>query len=162
MKALMPVIVSIVGLKAMKALFLSKLAITLVLGFLIFQLVKKAGMKMAMNPMQPMPSPPPSSEYGAPIPSASPLSSYEPISSSSWEPSNAQYNSRVWESPSATSSHGLAYSAYYGQPSYSAPSYSSSSYKAKDSGSQTESAASSNLKATNQSSSGSSITSKAY
>lgn len=43
MKALMPILVSIIGIKAIKALILSKLAITLVLGFLIYNLVMKKG-----------------------------------------------------------------------------------------------------------------------
>lgn len=43
MKALMPILVSIIGLKAIKALVLSKIAITLVLGFLIYNLLMKKG-----------------------------------------------------------------------------------------------------------------------
>lgn len=43
MKALMPILVSIIGIKAIKALILSKLAITLVLGFLVYNLLMKKG-----------------------------------------------------------------------------------------------------------------------
>lgn len=43
MKALMPILVALVGLKAMKALILSKLAIAIVLGFVIYQLCAKSG-----------------------------------------------------------------------------------------------------------------------
>lgn len=114
MKALMPILVALIGLKAMKALILSKIAITLVVGFLIAQLAKKVGMKMpmAMNPMQMMQ--PPAPEYGAPIPTTgTPSASYE--ASNGWEASN--YNSRVWEPSSA--SHGLAYNSYYSPSSSS-------------------------------------------
>lgn len=43
MKALMPILVSIIGIKAIKALILSKLAITLVVGFLAYNLLMKKG-----------------------------------------------------------------------------------------------------------------------
>lgn len=43
MKALMPILVAIIGIKSIKALILSKLAITLVLGFLIYNLIMKKG-----------------------------------------------------------------------------------------------------------------------
>lgn len=49
MKALMPILVAIVGLKAMKALILSKLAILLVVGFIAVQFFKKGGMMMPMG-----------------------------------------------------------------------------------------------------------------
>lgn len=43
MKALMPILVAIIGIKAVKALILSKLAITLVVGFLVYNLLMKKG-----------------------------------------------------------------------------------------------------------------------
>jgi hypothetical protein len=43
MKALMPIFVALIGIKALKALVLSKLAIVLVVGFIVLQLVKKGG-----------------------------------------------------------------------------------------------------------------------
>lgn len=43
MKALMPILVAVIGLKALKALILSKLAILIVIGFLVYQLCMKAG-----------------------------------------------------------------------------------------------------------------------
>lgn len=50
MKALMPILVSIIGIKAIKALILSKLAITLVVGFLAYNLLmKKGGRKININ-----------------------------------------------------------------------------------------------------------------
>lgn len=106
MKALMPIFVALIGLKAMKALILSKLAITLVLGFVIYNLVKKTGLgaPMAMTPMSPES---PMTAYGAPAPASSSSSSYE----NSWEPASSGPYSRVWE-PSS-SSQSLAYSAYY-------------------------------------------------
>lgn len=124
MKALMPIIVALVGLKAMKALILSKIAIKLVLGFLIYQLIQKlGGMKMAMMPMMPMmPStepPMPSNAYGAPP------SSYEPQ-----EPAGGPY-ARIWDASPSSSAQNLAYSAYY--PSSS--SYTASSAPASGSSS---------------------------
>lgn len=41
----MPLFVAIIGIKAFKALMLSKLAITLVSGFLVYQYLKANGMK---------------------------------------------------------------------------------------------------------------------
>lgn len=49
LKALMPIFVAIIGLKALKALVLSKLAILIVIGFVAFQLFKKGGMMMPMG-----------------------------------------------------------------------------------------------------------------
>lgn len=122
MKALLPIFVAIIGLKAMKALILSKLAITMVLGFVIFNLVvKKTGLgaPMSMTPMSPESS---MTAYGAPAPTSSPSSSYE----NSWEPANGGPYSRVWE-PSSSSSQNLAYSAYYPSSASSSGSGSSSS-----------------------------------
>lgn len=49
LKALMPIFVAIIGLKALKALVLSKLAILLVVGFIAVQFFKKGGMMMPMG-----------------------------------------------------------------------------------------------------------------
>uniref|UniRef100_A0A336LRU1 CSON002376 protein n=1 Tax=Culicoides sonorensis TaxID=179676 RepID=A0A336LRU1_CULSO len=129
MKALMPILVALIGFKAMKAFIMAKLALTLVLGFLLTQLIKKVGMKipMQMNPMQMIQ--PPQPEYGAPIPptTGSPSSSYE--ASNSWEGNN--YNSRVWDNTNVGSSHNLAYSSYYSPSSSSnlnSNNYSGASY----------------------------------
>lgn len=46
LKALMPIFVAIIGLKALKALVLSKLALLVVIGFVALQLFKKGGMMM--------------------------------------------------------------------------------------------------------------------
>ncbi|XP_068625698.1 uncharacterized protein Osi20 [Battus philenor] len=123
MKALMPILVTIIGIKAVKALILSKLAITLVLGFLIYNLLmKKGGMPMMMAPTEAPPAPqygPPASQYGPPSTPAAPQDSYSP----QWEPASSGPYSRVWD-PSQ-----LAYSSYYpGDSSASASSNQSPSY----------------------------------
>lgn len=131
MKMLMPIFVALIGLKATKALILSKLAITLVLGFLIVQLLKKTGLGLPMSMMPMMPAPaapePPMPAYGVP----STTSSYDP---SSWEPSSGGPYSRVWD---ASPSQSLAYSAYYpsGSASSSSPSGSSSAASSSSSSS---------------------------
>ncbi|XP_017770628.1 PREDICTED: uncharacterized protein LOC108558277 [Nicrophorus vespilloides] len=112
MKALMPIFVGLIGLKAMKALVLSKLAIAIVLGFVAYQLFGKSGMPMPI-PMSMTPVEPPMSMYGPPSTSA-PMSSYEP----GWEPASGGPYSRVWNGGSSSSSSGessqsLAYSSYY-------------------------------------------------
>nr|NP_001299114.1 uncharacterized LOC106116190 [Papilio xuthus]BAM18101.1 osiris 20 [Papilio xuthus] len=123
LKALMPILVTIVGIKAVKALILSKLAITLVLGFLIYNLLmKKGGMPMMMmTPTEAPPAPqygPPASQYGPPSTPAAPQDSYNP----QWEPSSSGPYSRVWD-PSQ-----LAYSSYYPDSNASASSNQSPSY----------------------------------
>lgn len=105
MKVVLPILLGLVSLKATKALILSKIAIKLVLGFLIYNLIQKlGGMKMTMMPMPP-------AEYGVP---SSTASSYDP---SSWEPMSGGPYAR-WDS------HNVAYNAYH--PS-SSSAYSSSS-----------------------------------
>lgn len=124
MKALMPLIVKIIGLKAIKALILSKIAIKLVLGFLFFNVIKKfLGMKMNMSPMMSMMPPEPLMPvYGAPIPTTT--SSYEP---NGWDNQGGPY--ARWDSPSTSSSsyssHNLAYNSY--SPSSTYESYKTSS-----------------------------------
>lgn len=117
MKALMPIFVALIGLKAIKALVLSKLAITIVLGFVIAQLVMKTGLKMPMMSMMP------ATDAMGSTP-ATPDTSYGPAA---WEPSSASSSSyalRNYEPSSASSSQNLAYSSYY--PSSSSYSGSSS------------------------------------
>ncbi|KAH8402619.1 hypothetical protein KR215_003492 [Drosophila sulfurigaster] len=109
LKVVMPILLALVSLKATKALILSKIAIKLVLGFLIYNLIQKLG-GMKMN-MVPMPAPMPAAEYGVPSTTAS---SYDP---SSWEPMSGGPYAR-WDSQN------LAYSSYH--PS-SSSSYTSSS-----------------------------------
>ncbi|KAK7870592.1 hypothetical protein R5R35_009096 [Gryllus longicercus] len=113
MKALTPILLALIGLKATKALVLSKIAILLVVGFLVVQLCKKLGMAMpAAMPM--MPEMPPATAYGAPAP-APPTDSYAPAG---WD-SNGNGNggaqggpySRVW---TPTDAHQMAYN-YYAQ-----------------------------------------------
>lgn len=124
MKAIMPILVALIGVKALKALILSKLAITLVLGFLIYNLIMKKGAMPMMMPTDAPPAPqygPPANQYGppsTPAPSA-PQDSYSPA----WEPANGGPYARVWD-PSQ-----LAYSSYYpGDSSSSASSNQSPSY----------------------------------
>ncbi|XP_041985301.1 uncharacterized protein LOC121737694 [Aricia agestis] len=112
MKALLPIMVSIIGIKAMKALILSKLAITLVVGFLVYNLImKKGAMPMMMTPTEaPVPQyGPPASQYGPPS-TAAPQDSY---GAPQWEASSGPY-ARVWD-PSQ-----LAYSSYYPDSNQSA------------------------------------------
>lgn len=108
LKAILPIFVGIIGIKAVKALILSKLALTLVVGFIAYSLMKK-----------------PAAAAGAEASTAAPASSYDP---SSWEPnatSGGPY-ARIWD-PSAQN---LAYSAYYSGGSSAANSGSSASVSA--------------------------------
>lgn len=49
LKALMPIFVALIGLKALKALILSKLAIAIVIGFVAYQLFSKSGKFLCMD-----------------------------------------------------------------------------------------------------------------
>ncbi|RVE53679.1 hypothetical protein evm_001571 [Chilo suppressalis] len=138
MKALMPILVAIIGIKAVKALVLSKLAITLVLGFLIYNLLmKKGGMPMMMPTEAAPPAPqygPPASQYGPPSTPAAPADTYGP----QWEPSSSGPYARVWD-PSQ-----LAYSSYFpGDSNTSAASNQSPSYSSVSSISTSSSSSSS-------------------
>lgn len=88
LKTILPIFVALIGIKALKALILSKLAITLVVGFIAYTLLKK-----------------PAAAAAAADPTTTP-SSYEP---GSYEPNPGGPYSRVWDS----SAQNLAYSAYY-------------------------------------------------
>ncbi|KAF6209340.1 hypothetical protein GE061_015087 [Apolygus lucorum] len=107
LKALTPIMLAMVSLKATKALIMSKIALLLITGFLVFQLCQKLGMaKMnmmpaampgtmpAMDASATLPPPmygPPSPSYGPPTSSYGPpttASSYEP---SAWEPAPGPY-----------------------------------------------------------------------
>nr|CAH7742909.1 unnamed protein product [Callosobruchus chinensis] len=105
MKLLMPIFLGLIGLKATKALILSKLAILIVLGFIAYQYLGKSGMMpmmpMSMTPMEPAPM------YGAPAPPPSTPSSYEP----GWEPNQGGPYQRVWTG--SQEAQNMAYSAYY-------------------------------------------------
>ncbi|KAF4532558.1 hypothetical protein B566_EDAN008482 [Ephemera danica] len=122
MKALMPILVLIAKIKAIKALIISKIALLVVVGFVFLQLCKKlGGGAAAMMPMMPMPmeammtAAPPASTYGAPPAPSMPYSAPAPPTNSygpadSWEPATAASSnsySRVWDA------HQLAYKAYY-------------------------------------------------
>ncbi|XP_017891507.1 uncharacterized protein LOC108631849 [Ceratina calcarata] len=124
LKALMPILVAIVGLKALKALVLSKLAILLVVGFIAVQFFKKGGMMMPMGmSMEPAAQP-----YGAaPLPSST--SGYEPVNT--WD-GNGPY-SRVWTPTNGVEAQNLAYSYY--SPGSSSSSYNPSSSSSSSSSS---------------------------
>ncbi|TGZ33730.1 uncharacterized protein Osi20 [Temnothorax longispinosus] len=118
LKALMPIFVAIIGLKALKALVLSKLALLIVIGFVAMQLFKKGGMMMPMGM-----SMEPGSTYGAP-PMLSTTSSYDPVNT--WDGSGPY--SRVWTPTNGVEAQNLAYSYYSpGSSSSSVGSSSSSS-----------------------------------
>lgn len=90
LKAILPLFVGIIGIKAVKALIISKLALSLVIGFIAYNLFKK-----------------PAATTAAAAETSTP-STYDP---SSWEPSATSGGpyARIWD-PSAQN---LAYSAYY-------------------------------------------------
>lgn len=107
LKMLMPIMMAVISMKATKALVLSKVAIMLVLGFLLKEFLKKSGIPSILPLHLPglpggpepsttaMPAPP---MYGPPQ-----SSGYE--SSSSWEPTG-------YSSHSSDNSHSMAYSSY--------------------------------------------------
>jgi len=120
LKMLMPIMMALVSMKATKALVLSKVAIMLVLGFLLKEFLKKSGI-----PGLPLHLPgfsgsaEPSSTSGPPPMYGPPQSSgYE--SSSSWEPTG-------YSSHSSDSAHSMAYNSYQPSPSSSSSSGSSAS-----------------------------------
>lgn len=119
LKMLMPIMMAIVSMKATKALILSKVAIILVLGFLVKEFLKKSGIPgLPMIHLPGFPGPTePSTTTSHPMYGPPQSSGYE--SGSSWEPTG--YSSGH---PSDTS-HSMAYSSYL--PSSSSGSSSSSS-----------------------------------
>lgn len=133
LKALMPIFVAIIGLKALKALVLSKLAILLVVGFIAVQFFKKGGMMAPMGmSMEPAPA-----AYGVPaVPSTT--SGYEPVNT--WDGSGPY--SRVWTPTNGVEAQNLAYNYYSpssssSSSSYGAPLSSASSSSSGSSGSST-------------------------
>ncbi|XP_065224014.1 uncharacterized protein Osi20 [Planococcus citri] len=145
LKMITPIMLTLVSIKATKAMLMSKLALLMVTIFMASQLLKKLGMHLPMLHPPPMemgmamaavttppsygaPAPlPPSSSYGPSPPSQSygspSSSSYSEPSAASWEPSSASSNtySKVWDPQQ------LAYSAYYKSAPSSSSSLSSSS-----------------------------------
>ncbi|XP_075210127.1 DUF1676 domain-containing protein Osi20 [Lycorma delicatula] len=127
LKVLIPILLTIVFVKATKALILSKISLLVVLGFVAFQLfMKKNAMNMMATPMEPIPATP--MPYGPPSPT--PISSYGPPSTSSsyeapvydapssWEPaapSGGPYARVGWDAQS------LAYNGYVNQQSSNQP-----------------------------------------
>ncbi|XP_034254868.1 uncharacterized protein LOC117653347 isoform X2 [Thrips palmi] len=152
MKALMPIFMAIIGAKAMKALVMSKLALTLVLGFLLVQLLKKFGMMMPMGmgmdatttmapmtaygPPAPIPSyGPPQPTYGPPQPSygpppqpsyGPPTNSYGPPASgpAGPAPTMSSYDPNSWSpSPDSAQSGSAPYSRVWDAHSLAYSSY---------------------------------------
>lgn len=109
LKAILPIFVGIIGIKAVKALIISKLALSLVVGFIAYNMFKK--------PAAP----------AAPV-ETSTASTYDP---SSWEPSATSGGpyARIWD-PSAQN---LAYSYYSGSSGSSGSGSSSVSATSKPS-----------------------------
>ncbi|XP_022196226.2 uncharacterized protein LOC111053614 [Nilaparvata lugens] len=128
LKTIIPILLTVVHVKATKALIMSKLALLLVGGFLAFQILQK---KQMMQMMMAESTPSPASAYGPPAPTYGPptnsygppstvatVSSYEaPIYDvpSSWEPSPAQgpYARVGWDAQS------MAYNGYVNSQSNS-------------------------------------------
>lgn len=132
MKMLMPIMMALVSMKATKALILSKVAIFLVLGFIIKEFLKKSGGIAGLPLHLPgFPGADPSTTVGPPVmhPQYGPpqsSSGYE--SSSSWEPTGYSSSSGSHSSGS-DSSHSMAYSSYLpSSSSSSSGSLSSSKY----------------------------------
>lgn len=132
MKMLMPIMMALVSMKATKALILSKVAIFLVLGFIIKEFLKKSGGIPGLPLHLPgFPGADPSTTVGPPVmhPQYGPpqsSSGYE--SSSSWEPTGYSSSSGSHSSGS-DSSHSMAYSSYLpSSSSSSSASLSSSKY----------------------------------
>ncbi|VVC41615.1 Protein of unknown function DUF1676 [Cinara cedri] len=122
MKMLMPIMMAMVSMKATKALILSKVAVLLVLGFLVKEFLKKSGgipgLPLHLPGMMPA-APEPSSTVGPPMYGPPQSSGYE--SSASWEPTG--YSSSAGHT--SDSAHSMAYSSYL--PSSSSSSSASSS-----------------------------------
>ena len=136
MKLLMPIFVAIIGIKAIKALVISKLTFLIVTGFLVSQFLKKSGLSIMMPslamsaPVTDYPLPSygvPMSSYGVPVPSygvpntaAQPINSYEPAAVSNWDsssPSAAQMShsgpySRIWSETIDETNNTPSHSAY--------------------------------------------------
>lgn len=109
MKMLTPIMMALVSMKATKALILSKVAIMLVLGFLVKEFLKKSGIPSLLPIHLPgMPGPEPST-------TASPPHMYGPPQSSggyggsesSWEPASSYSSGH-----SSDSAHSMAYNSY--------------------------------------------------
>jgi len=138
LKMITPIMLTMVSIKATKALLMSKLALFLVSVFMFSQVLKKLGMHLPMlhpPPMEMMPmslttppsyGPPPAPAYGAPSPPSasygSPSQSASYSEPNAWEPSSSSSNSysKIWDPQQ------IAYSAYY-KPSSSSSSLTSSS-----------------------------------
>lgn len=166
MKALMPIFMALIGAKAMKALVMSKLALTLVLGFLLVQLLKKFGMMMPMGmgmdattTMAPMtqygaPAPsygPPQPTYGPPQPSygpppqpsyGPPTNSYGPPASGP-APTMSSYDPNSWAPSDSTQSSSSPYARVWDAHSLAFSSYQPQREAASGTGSGASSASSS-------------------
>ncbi|XP_050531777.1 uncharacterized protein LOC126900242 [Daktulosphaira vitifoliae] len=109
MKMLTPIMMALISMKATKALILSKLAVILVLGFIVKDFLKKSGglpmlhLPLGLSPAEPSSTATPM--YGPPQ-----SSGYE--SASSWEPTGySSGSSSSYPSSSSYSSGGSGYSS---------------------------------------------------
>ncbi|KAL5242168.1 hypothetical protein ACI65C_009578 [Semiaphis heraclei] len=118
LKMLMPIMMALVSMKATKALVLSKVAIMLVLGFLLKEFLKKSGIPGLPLHLPGFPGSAEPSSTSMPPPMYGPPQSSGYESSSSWEPTG-------YSSHSSDSAHSMAYNSY--QPSSSSSSGSSAS-----------------------------------
>lgn len=129
LKMLTPIMMALVSMKATKALILSKVAIFLVLGFLVKEFLKKSGGIPGLPLHLPgFPGSEPPSSTASPPPMYGPPQSSGYESASSWEPSG--YSSgHSPSSSSSDSSHSMAYSSYLPSSSSSSSSGSLSATK---------------------------------
>ncbi|KAK3918826.1 DNA-directed RNA polymerase II subunit RPB1 [Frankliniella fusca] len=126
LKALQPIFMALIGVKALKALIMSKVALTLVLGFLLVQLLKKFGMMAPMGmgmdasttmaPMTAYGPPAPIPSYGPPQPTyGPPQPSYGPPPQPSYGPPTNSYGPPA-SGPASTSPASSSPSSY--EPSW--------------------------------------------
>lgn len=110
LKMLTPIMMALVSMKATKALILSKVAIMLVLGFLLKEFLKKSGIPSLLPIHLPgMPGPEPSTTASPPHMYGPPQSSGGYGGESSWEPATSYSSSSGHSSDAA---HSMAYNSY--------------------------------------------------
>ncbi|XP_025412342.1 uncharacterized protein LOC112684850 [Sipha flava] len=110
LKMLTPIMMALVSMKATKALILSKVAIMLVLGFLLKEFMKKSGLPSLLPIHLPgMPGPDPSTTASPPHMYGPPQSSGGYGGESSWEPATSYSSSSGHSSDAA---HSMAYNSY--------------------------------------------------
>lgn len=119
LKMLMPIMMAVISMKATKALIISKVAIFLVLGFLVKEFLKKSGLPGLPLHLPGLPGSEPSTTASPPPPM------YGPPQSSGYESSAGSWEPTGYSSHSSDSAHSMAYNSYL--PSSSSSSAGSSS-----------------------------------